>query len=309
MCCVYTLGLHLSLAYGNGWPGRRWFGGTGVTSKSHWTSCRALQPCSSVRPTLARLRYTVPKLATNLRMFPVMPCPDVVPPRVFRRAGGSLVGASWAANDAVARVGRRAELQTAEVLELLAGRPIGPTVLHDLAIPIPGITANIGHVVVSGRRVLIIDSKGWKPARYWSLGGATFRGFRRFEHAKTGTPRMAHQALTGYLRGRGVKARLVTPVVAVWSSSSGGRISVTLLGMDGCRPVRGKRLTRAVRRSVGLHPADPEVVAALARLVNPGPRRAGSWQQAGGRVNRSGGSTDDRRRADVVLRPPSPRGR
>jgi hypothetical protein len=127
--------------------------------------------------------------------------------RVFGHAGGSLVGASWAANDAVARVGRRAELQSAVVLDRLASRPDGPTVLHDLAIPIPGISANIDHVVVSGQRVLIIDSKGWKPARYWSVGGATFRGFRRFEHAKTRTLGMAHQALTGYLRGRGCPRR------------------------------------------------------------------------------------------------------
>jgi hypothetical protein len=211
-----------------------------------------------------------------------MPRPDAAPSRVLGHAGGSLVGASWAANDAVARVGRRAELQSAVVLDRLASRPDGPTVLHDLAIPIPGISANIDHVVVSGRRVLIIDSKGWKPARYWSVGGATFRGFRRFEHAKTRTPGMARQALTGYLRGRGVRARLVTPVVAVWPSSSGGRISVALLGMDGCRPVRGECLTRVVRRSVGLRPADPGVVAALTRLLNPGPSRSTSRRNDGG---------------------------
>ena len=63
-------------------------------------------------------------------------------------------------------VGRRAELRTAQVLDRLASQPGGPTVLHDLAIPIPNISANIDHVVVSGRRVLIVDSKGWRPARY-----------------------------------------------------------------------------------------------------------------------------------------------
>lgn len=189
-------------------------------------------------------------------------------PRVFGSAGGSLVGATWAANAAVARVGRRAELRTAEVLDGLASRPGGPTVLHDLAIPIPNISANIDHVVVSGRRVLIVDSKGWRPARYWSLGGMVFRGWRRFGHAKSTTPRMAVNGLTGYLKGRGARARLVTPVVAVWPSSDRGRLSVALLGMDGCRVIRGERLARAVRRSVGLRPADPEIVDALRRLLN-----------------------------------------
>jgi len=238
-----------------------------------------------------------------------MQCEGADVQRVVGHAGGSLVDATWAANKAVARVGRRAELRTAEVLDPLAKRSDGPTVLHDLAIPIPGITANIDHVVVSGRRVLIIDSKGWKPARYWSLGSTAFRGFRRFEHAKTRTPRMAHQALNGYLRGRGVKARLVTPVVVVWPTSASGRVSVALLGMDGCRPVLGERLARVVRRSVGLHAADFEVVAALARLVNPKPRRAGSGQDSrewANRVDRSGGLTDDRRRLAAPVRRPSP---
>ncbi|HEY5117254.1 MAG TPA: nuclease-related domain-containing protein [Nakamurella sp.] len=208
--------------------------------------------------------------------------------RVFGRAGGSLVGASWAVNAAVAKVGRSAELRTAEVLDELAGRAGGPSVLHDLAIPIPGITANIDHVVVSGRRVLIVDSKGWRPARYWSVGGAAFRGWRRFEHARTGTPRMAVNAVTGYLRGRGVRASLVTPVVAVWPSSTRGRLSVALLGMEGCHPVRGEQLARVVRRAVGLRTADQEVVAALARLLNPGPSaRTGSPRpRAGSRTRR-----------------------
>jgi hypothetical protein len=232
--------------------------------------------------------------------------------RVFGHAGGSLVGASWAANDAVARVGRRAELQSAVVLHRLASRPDGPTVLYDLAIPIPGISANIDHVVVSGQRVLIIDSKGWKPARYWSVGGATFRGFRRFEHAKTRTPRMAHQALTGYLRGRGVRAGLVTPIVAVWPSTAGMRISVSLLGMDGCRPVLGARLATVVRRSVGLRPADPGVVAALTRLVNPGPSRSTSRRNDGGRatgVDRAASGDSPRRKSAPSAGRPSSRRR
>ena len=188
-----------------------------------------------------------------------------------------------AAPPAVARVGRQAELRTAQVLDGLATRPAGPTVLHDLAIPIPNISANIDHVVVSGRRVLIIDSKGWRPARYWSLGSMAFRGWRRFGHASGATPRMAVDGLTRYLKGRGVRARLVTPVVAVWPSSDRGQLSVALLGMDGCRVVRGARLAPAVRRSVGLRPADPDIVDALRRLLNAptgrSPRRVTTAQR------------------------------
>jgi len=197
-------------------------------------------------------------------------------PRVYGRAGGSLVGATWVANASVARVGRQAELRTAHLLDGLASRPGGPTVLHDLAIPIPNISANIDHVVVSGRRVLIVDSKGWLPARYWSLGGLAFRGWRRFGHASGATPRMAVGGLTRYLKGRGVRARLVTPVVVVWPSSNRGRLSVLLLGMDGCRVIRGEALARAVRRAIGYRPAHPEIVDALRRLLNAPSTR--SWK-------------------------------
>jgi len=113
-----------------------------------------------------------------------------------------------------------------------------------------------------------LDSKGWRPARYWSLGGMAFRGWRRFGHASGATPRMAVDGLTGYLRGRGVRARLMTPVVAVWPSSDRGRLSVALLSMAGCRVIRGEHLGRAVRRAVGLRPADPDIVDALRRLLN-----------------------------------------
>jgi hypothetical protein len=204
-------------------------------------------------------------------------------PRVFGRAGGSLVGATWAVNDAVARVGRQAELRTARVLDGLASRPDGPTVLHDLAIPIPNISANIDHVVVSGRRVLIIDSKGWRPARYWSLGRMAFRGWRRFGHANGSTPRIAVDGLNRYFKGRGVRALLVTPVGVVWPSSDRGRLSVALLGMDGCRVIRGPQLARAVRRSIRLRPANPDIVEALRRLLNApsgrSPRRVPAAQR------------------------------
>ena len=48
-------------------------------------------------------------------------------------------------------------------------------VLHDLRIPIPGFKANIDHAVVSGRSVLLIDSKMWKPRRPTTRGSGGFK--------------------------------------------------------------------------------------------------------------------------------------
>lgn len=179
--------------------------------------------------------------------------------QVIGTAGGGLVGAKWAANADVARIGRTGELRTARLLDHLA-RDRAVTVMHDLRIPIPGYSASIDHAVVAGTTVLLIDTKVWKPGRYWTLVGATFRGWSRFEHAKTRTPALAHDSISRYLAGRGLRARMPTPLVAVWPSSKKGALSVRWLRMDGCRPILAEKLPRK--------PADQRIVAALAALVN-----------------------------------------
>ena len=75
-----------------------------------------------------------------------------------RSAGVGLEDTSWAVDDAVARVGRDGELRTEELLWGLADRRNGPTVIHDLTIPIPRFKANIDHAAVAGRSLLLIDT-------------------------------------------------------------------------------------------------------------------------------------------------------
>src|SRR5690606_3467832 len=117
------------------------------------------------------------------------------PGRVVGRAGfGLAVGdVSWAANDQVAAVGAAGEERTAIELGRIAARPGGPTVLHDLAIPIPGFTANIDHALVFGHRVVLIDTKKWKPGFYWTVAGRTRRGLEAVPHADRKTMVMARE--------------------------------------------------------------------------------------------------------------------
>ncbi len=185
---------------------------------------------------------------------------------VLGTAGAGLVDAGWAANEAVARIGRAGELRTAEVLDPLACSD-GVTVLHDLRIPIPKFTANIDHAVVAGSAVLLIDSKAWKPGRYWSLAGSARRGLRRFPHAATKTPGLAFDSIGRFLANRGVDAEMLEPLVAVWPSSRTGRVSVSWLKMDRCRAVDAAALPRLVRRALPRRPADPALVAALVDLL------------------------------------------
>ena len=207
-----------------------------------------------------------------------------LPGQVIGRAGGGLeeANAGWAANADVARVGRAGELATARVLDEWASRPGGPSVLHDLTIP--GSRANVDHVVVSGTRLLLVDSKVWKPGLYWSAGGRVFRGAHRFVHAEKKTMEMAADRLAEYVARFGLHVQVAAPVTAVWSSSTHGSVHLVLLRLAGLRTLHGQRLSP---RLAGRGPADQRVVQVLAALCAsarpapvPTPRRGPSRSDA-----------------------------
>ena len=272
------------------------------------------------------------------------------PRRIYGTAGGGLTNATWAANDAVAKVGQAGEVRTEKLLNrltqtggssfagrtallgvvavivaaalwfavrlhpepyLLTGLPAGPviltlgliagcclvrvvwhavvgvgsgrpTVLHDLAIPLSGITANIDHVVISGRKVPLIDSKAWAAGRYWTLGSTTRRGLTRFDHAHGRTPKMGQEAVDKLLAGKGLGAQVMTPLIAIWSSSKGAVRLNHFRYLDMPKtPSKAQRKRPAIIDSCNaehiggqavhilgrLREADPQIVAALLPLV------------------------------------------
>ena len=181
--------------------------------------------------------------------------------------GGGLVGATWAASDEVAEVGRRGELLTAAVLDRLAG-PGGPTVMHDLLLPCPsGLRVNVDHVVVSGRKVVLVDSKCWRFGRYWTALGRTRRGLKPVPHADK---RGGVAALRDLERSvLGCRAMVVGPVYVIWPSSrsSADRLSVRWYRPAAGRAMTGRQFARKAARLVGASPADPGIVSALLPLV------------------------------------------
>lgn len=183
--------------------------------------------------------------------------------RTFGVAGYGLDhGAGWAANAGVARAGAAGERKTAAVLDRLAADR-SFTVMHDLRLPIPGLSANIDHVVVAGDWVLVIDSKTWRRGFFWTLGGRCYRGWERFVPAEKQTMVMAIDALSTYLALP--RGHFPTPVVAVWPSTR-GRLGLWALRMRGARVVDASRL-EAVLASLPDRPADRRVEARLAGLL------------------------------------------
>ncbi|MFD1211790.1 nuclease-related domain-containing protein [Arthrobacter sp. GCM10027362] len=170
----------------------------------------------------------------------------------YGTTAAGLNNAAWAKNQDVANIGAAGEKRTAQVLDGFAGRA---AVLHDLRIPIPGISANMDHVVVSGRRVLILDSKVWKPGLYWSLAGANRRGLERVVH--TGKRTMAHESLVRFLVH--TRAEVVHPKLVVWSSRTTAPVRTILFKVPGRR--RAQRRKTRVSTGILHRPAScrPEV--------------------------------------------------
>lgn len=194
-------------------------------------------------------------------------------PRIIGRPAYGLSGTpTWAANAQVVTFGADAERKTAHILDRLATTATGPTVLHDVRIPIKGFTANIDHIVVSGHTVWLIDSKAWKPGFVWTVGGVTRRGMARFPACDKQTVAMARDAFTRHLTRRAPAASLAKPLVVVWPTSA-GTVHTWAARFDGGQLVTPRQLRHALRGAT--LPADHSIVRALAGLVN-GPRPVGA---------------------------------
>lgn len=194
-----------------------------------------------------------------------------MPGASYGTPGGSLSqgeDTSWAANDGAAAAGRKGEeIVGAALTELVLASDCG-VVLHDLQIPIPGISANIDHVIVSGSTVAIIDAKLWRPGFYFTLRRRSYRGFfERLRHLEKRSVAMAHESLTRYL-AKHAEVSLPTPLICV-APSSPGRVHTRLLAYPGAEvaslPATLRRMRRLLRRE---GPADCAAVVALKRLLN-----------------------------------------
>jgi hypothetical protein len=188
--------------------------------------------------------------------------------QIVGKAAGSLGNAkTWLGSNETAKVGVAGEKQTAEILDALARKPGGPSVIHDLRIPIPGIKANIDHLVISGRTITIIDSKVWKPAFYWTIAGRTFRGSERFAPADKQTMPMARDAIDKHLAKLGIPATVKRPVLVIWPSNTRSSLVLWLLRSPAARAISGSSFALRASSVVGSRHANEKILVALAELA------------------------------------------
>lgn len=184
---------------------------------------------------------------------------------VYGKAAVGLTGdTSWAASAGAASAGARGEKKSEEILDRFGSKA---AILHDLKVPITGSRANIDHVVVSGKRVLILDTKVWKPGFYWTLAGKNRRGLERVAHTEK-SQQYITDSVTRYLQGTG--ARIGVPFLVVWPSNKSGKVSTWLLKVPGAGVITGSALADTVRRFTARKPADPVIVNKLKALCVAG---------------------------------------
>lgn len=188
-------------------------------------------------------------------------------PNIIGSPGSSLSDLAGRASQTQIAAGRDGEIKTAQALAKFC-RGAGPTVLHDLSMPMGGISANIDHIVVSGRTVRIIDSKLWRSGTYWTIFGRTLCGFTPVPHADKRTMEMAYSSIEKYLTTRvGGRVNVLKPLILIWPSTDRKALRVNLYRPVGARAATSERVIRQHRRFLGNRPADPEIVAALVGLL------------------------------------------
>lgn len=191
-------------------------------------------------------------------------------------AGGGLSGpdTSWARADSRGLdLAAKAERDSAGRLDALATRQ-GFTVLNDLHVPIPGNNANIDHIVVAGRTVLVLDTKCWKPGVYWSLAGRTRRGWVRVAHVDKNNSRMELDSLRRYLTehlGAGSFDLVNRVTILVWPSGRKGKLRLINPATPASHVTHAEKALARLGGRRWRKNADPAIVAALTRLLSTSP--------------------------------------
>ncbi|MGP9816864.1 nuclease-related domain-containing protein [Glutamicibacter sp. 363] len=181
---------------------------------------------------------------------------------IFGVPGAGLENQDFARNIGTAKAGAKFEKRTAKVLNELSKQC---AVLHDVRIPLAGVKANMDHIVVAGKHVMLIDTKGWSKGFYWTLPGlGTFHGVKRALYVDKPLS-MAHNAFGDLLRADG---EVSTPTIAVWGSD--GDVNVRHVRVVGANVIEASTLRTAVRKFVLRHGeghADRQVVQKLLPFV------------------------------------------
>ena len=166
----------------------------------------------------------------------------------FGVPGSGLQDQNFARNTGAASVGARFESRTAKILNEFSNKC---AILHDVRIPLRGVKANIDHVVVSGDRILLIDTKAWTKGFYWTVPNlGTFHGIKRAAHVDKSLS-MAHKAFSELVA---TPDTVPKPVIAVWGSD--GDVNVKSVHVDSAAVINAHDLRKVIGKFISKSSAD-----------------------------------------------------
>lgn len=170
---------------------------------------------------------------------------------VYGTPGGSLESDTKFGAAGVA--GEYGERKTASVLKQFEDRCV---IAHDILVP--GLDgANLDHVVISDKRLLILDSKAWRSGFYHRLLGSKMRrGFDEVDHDRTaGLERM--RTMLEEATSANAEAHLV-----VWPSAKAKQVFVHASLRKHTVPVHpAHHIERIVTRFIGSSQGADDVLA------------------------------------------------
>lgn len=171
----------------------------------------------------------------------------------------------WSANRNAALMGAAGERRTAKLLDAYATDAL---ILHDVKIPLKGVRANVDHAVVSGNRILLVDSKVWASGTYWTFRGKHLMNTKVIENPLGKSMVLARDGWAALAARHG--GSLVEPVTVVWPARAGSAVSVNRLAAPVGQVVAGTALREVVEKFL-TGPAEPELArAAISQLSTPG---------------------------------------
>lgn len=182
---------------------------------------------------------------------------------IYGKGGASASkGGTWAKNEAVAKIGAAGERKVAKALAPYFSSPTSAALFHDLSVP--GRRANIDHLIVSGRKVLLLDTKVWKAGFYYTVFSHTFRGFTPVSHADKKTYQMLTYDLKKFLEPVG--AKILTPAVIVLGK--GGKAKVGLYLPKGAKAYNLDAFLAKKISRMNLIPPEPAIFSTINRLFD-----------------------------------------
>jgi hypothetical protein len=203
----------------------------------------------------------------------------------FGTPGASLSGESFYDKRKRADVGASGERRTADLLRGIQQHRHLPNrfaVIHDVMLPSDRYTANIDHIVIAGKSVLIIDSKVWSSGLYATFKGKTYvlhskktrtqynKMVARFEAGDHKTLPMTLNILNEWTKQHGLnQVNFMNPLMIVWPPEGKNNPSVRFYTPPGVTAAVTPEVARVrLAKSIPTQPPNQQLLDLFLSLMS-----------------------------------------